>query len=71
MADLSPEQARAKTKRGKSSTPKRPYEPGRAVVGHDGAIVAVLRGRHLTDADVDQARDLVAWMPRHHEGGQQ
>ncbi|RCG21950.1 hypothetical protein DQ384_36435 [Sphaerisporangium album] len=63
MSDRSLHNDREQAKRGKSSRPKHPHEAGRAVFDHDGNLVAVLRGRDLTDADVDQARALVAWMP--------
>ncbi len=63
MCDRPLEQPIIRRRRGKESTPKRPAEPGRAVWDEDGRIVAQVRGTHVTDEDVEQARLLVRWMP--------
>jgi hypothetical protein len=48
---------------GRGRPKRREREVARAVRDHDGDVVAVVRGRHVTADDVEQARLLVRGMP--------
>ncbi len=64
MSDRPLDHLHIRRSRGKVSRAKRGLdEPGRAVRDEDGRIIAQVRGRFVTDEDVEQARLLVRWMP--------